>query len=160
MNGEALFRAMRNIDAQLILDAAPGEWAKIRLRTARRRWGVLAACLCVLVIGSFCFWLQQAPQNPFPNESTPPTGTLPPPDSHVHAFGEWQITKEATCSETGEKTRLCTCGEKETQLIAQQEHFAGAWVIEKEPVIKVPTLEDPDAREPGLRCQFCHYCGS
>lgn len=34
--------------------------------------------------------------------------------SHEHAFGEWQITQEATCTKAGEQQRRCTCGEMET----------------------------------------------
>ena len=163
MNGRVIFQAMRNIDAQLILDAAPGEWRRAHIgKNVWVKWGALAACLCILVVGVLFAMLQEAPNNPIPDQSTPPQDSdiQPPPSEHVHAFGEWHITKEATCSEMGEETRLCSCGEKETKLIALQAHFAGAWVIEKEPVIKVPTPEDPVAREPGLMCQFCHYCGA
>ena len=160
MKGRMLFRALRNIDEQLILDAAPGEWAKVRKRAALARWGAFAACFCILMVGVFFVYLQKSPYLPHPENTTPPGGTVTPPAPHVHAFGAWQVTKEATCSEMGEEMRVCACGEKEIQLIAMQEHFAGAWVIEKEPVIKVPTPEDPEAREPGLMCQFCHYCGA
>ena len=31
---------------------------------------------------------------------------------HAHNFGEWSITKDATCTEEGVKTRYCDCGEK------------------------------------------------
>ena len=159
MSGKRLFRAMRQIDAQLILDAAPGEWKKARKGSMWVKWGALAACLCVLITAVFWFVLKDLPNGPEPDQSTPPHGT-DPVVPHVHAFGEWQTAKDATCTEQGEEIRLCACGEQEIRYTALLQHFAGEWVIEKEPIIREPTPEDPDAREPGLMCQFCHYCGA
>ncbi len=42
-----------------------------------------------------------------------PVDTAP----HTHAFGTWNVTKNATCTEDGEKTRTCTCGEIESETI-------------------------------------------
>ena len=53
MNGKLLFQAMREIDAQLILDAAPGAWAKRRRGVMWAKWGALAACLLVLYAAVF-----------------------------------------------------------------------------------------------------------
>lgn len=150
MNDKNIFDALRDIDPQWILDAAPAK----RTNPARTwiKWGSLAACFCLVVaaiIGAV-LWLQ-------PDDSGSPELTLPP---HDHIFGEWQITKDATCSQNGEETRLCSCGEKETRTVALLPHFAGAWVVEKEPTIKIPTPDDPDEREPGLKCQFCDRCGA
>ena len=36
---------------------------------------------------------------------------------HVCDFGEWTTTKEATCTEPGERTRECECGEVEVEVI-------------------------------------------
>ena len=41
---------------------------------------------------------------------------------HEHAFGEWTVTKEATCTEAGSRERVCECGEKETEVIAALGH--------------------------------------
>ncbi len=42
---------------------------------------------------------------------------------HVHAFGEWTIIKDATCTEEGVKTRTCRlCSETETQTIEALGH--------------------------------------
>ena len=41
---------------------------------------------------------------------------------HTHAFGEWTVTKEATCTEPGEQTRTCDCGYSETQVIPATGH--------------------------------------
>ena len=119
MSGKKLFKAMRNIDAQLILDAAPGEWAKRHKGGVWLKWGALAAGLCALMFGVFYIMLLQTPDIPQPDESTPPQGSKPPIAEHVHAFGEWYTTKQATCSEMGEEARLCACGEKETRTIAK-----------------------------------------
>ena len=44
---------------------------------------------------------------------------------HEHAWGEWTVTKEATCTADGEQTRTCECGETEKQTIPAKGHKAG-----------------------------------
>ena len=44
------------------------------------------------------------------------------PTPHVHSFGEWKVTKESTCKETGTKERSCACGEKETETLPLAGH--------------------------------------
>ena len=145
MNGKKIFQAMRNIDPRLVLDAAPAQ--KSHTRYAWVKWGALAACLCLIVGAVFLF---------MPDDPTPPT----PPTPHTHAFGEWQTIKDASCTVQGEEMRACSCGEKESRFTAILPHFAGEWVVEKEPTIKLPTPEDPNEREPGLKAQFCERCGA
>jgi len=41
---------------------------------------------------------------------------------HAHSFGEWTVTKEATCTEKGVETRSCACGETETREIPALGH--------------------------------------
>ena len=42
---------------------------------------------------------------------------------HDHTFGNWEITKEASCTEDGEKTRICSaCGEEEVNPIPATGH--------------------------------------
>ena len=55
---------------------------------------------------------------------TPPVETDPveAETSHTHAWSDWLTTKEATCTESGEEKRTCTCGETETQDIAAGGH--------------------------------------
>ena len=36
---------------------------------------------------------------------------------HTHAYGEWEVVKEATEQEEGLKERTCECGEKQTEKI-------------------------------------------
>ena len=52
--------------------------------------------------------------------------------NHTHEFGEWEITKEATCVTTGQKTRTCSCGEKETEELIKTEHNWDDGTITKE----------------------------
>lgn len=43
----------------------------------------------------------------------------------AHEYGEWTVTKEATCTEDGEQERTCSsCGETETQTIKATGHSA------------------------------------
>ena len=42
--------------------------------------------------------------------------------SHTHEFGDWVVTKQATCTEDGQQTRTCKCGERETQPISALGH--------------------------------------
>lgn len=47
---------------------------------------------------------------------------------HTHTFSEWNIEKEPTCSQTGQKVRRCKCGKREMLLVAKEPHnyVAGA----------------------------------
>lgn len=54
---------------------------------------------------------------------------------HEHAWGEWQTTKEATCTAEGSRIRICAdekCNEVETETICAKGHSFGEWVITKE----------------------------
>ncbi|MBQ4602797.1 MAG: S-layer homology domain-containing protein [Clostridia bacterium] len=46
-----------------------------------------------------------------------------------HLWGEWTVTKEATCAEEGTKTHTCTdCGKTEEVAIPTTDHSFGDWV--------------------------------
>ena len=51
-------------------------------------------------------------------------------DPTGHSFGEWTVTKAATCTEKGEEQRTCACGETETRETAKLPHSYEATVIE------------------------------
>ena len=53
--------------------------------------------------------------------------------SHSHEFGEWTLSKRATCTEDGQQERFCSCGEKQTSTIAATGHSFGDWSVDKEP---------------------------
>ena len=42
--------------------------------------------------------------------------------AHVHAYSEWVIEREPTCSQTGQKVRRCKCGNREMLLVAKEPH--------------------------------------
>lgn len=58
-----------------------------------------------------------------PTNKTEQTTTQPEQSTnkHEHKYGEWQIS-DSTCTVTGSKTRICECGEKETESIPLKEH--------------------------------------
>ena len=41
---------------------------------------------------------------------------------HAHTFGEWNITKEPTCTEPGEWERSCPCGQVEREVLPARGH--------------------------------------
>ena len=43
-------------------------------------------------------------------------------NSHTHEYGEWNVVTEATCTETGLKTRICECGNAESEEIPATGH--------------------------------------
>ena len=53
--------------------------------------------------------------------------------NHTHEFGEWEVTKEATCVTSGVRTRTCECGEKETEEVLKTDHSWDEGTITKEP---------------------------
>ena len=57
-----------------------------------------------------------------------------------HKYGEWTVTKKATCTENGEEHRVCAdCGNEETREIKALGHkYATEWTVDKE----ATTLEE------------------
>lgn len=75
-----------------------------------------------------------------------PADTLPPP--HGHAWGEWEVVSEPSCTEEGIKERSCVCGEIETESIPANGH---APVTEP----AVPATCTADGLTEGSRCAVC-----
>ncbi len=71
----------------------------------------------------------------------------PLPPAHQHAFGEWAETKAPTCTAKGERERVCACGEKETETIAEKGHGY------------TDTVTDPTCTEKGYVTHTCTACG-
>ena len=68
-----------------------------------------------------------------------------------HAWGEWETTKEATCTEKGEETRTCAnCGATETREVEAKGHSFGEWVVTKE----------ADCGVEGEEVRTCSVCGA
>ncbi|MGM9552706.1 MAG: Ig domain-containing protein [Faecousia sp.] len=72
-------------------------------------------------------------------------GELP----HVHTWDEGTVTQEATCTETGEMTFACACGETRTQEIAAADH-----------TVVTDAAVAPSCTESGLtEGSHCEVCG-
>ena len=67
-----------------------------------------------------------------------------------HDWDDWKVTKEATCTETGVKTRTCKrdFSHTETETIDATGHMYGKEVVE------------PTCTEPGYTKYTCAYCGN
>jgi len=72
-----------------------------------------------------------------------------PQSEHVHAFEEWQTTKEPTCAQDGEKARYCSCGEKQTETVAALSH------TEVVDAAVEPTCTETGLSE-GMHCSACN----
>ncbi len=70
--------------------------------------------------------------------------------THVHSYGEWTVTKAATCTEAGERQRTCSCGDVETETIAATGHSFGAWT----------TQTEATALAEGVQVHTCSACGA
>ncbi len=67
-----------------------------------------------------------------------------------HQWGGWKITKQATCTQTGQRVHVCErCGEKETETIPQTSHSYGNWTVAKKATCKAE----------GSRYRVCSVCG-
>ena len=71
------------------------------------------------------------------------------PATGKHSFGNWKITKAATCTATGTKTRTCSaCGKVETATIAKTAHQY------------VDTVVNPTYTAQGYTLHKCSVCGT
>ena len=69
----------------------------------------------------------------------------------VHAYGEWTLEKEASCSTEGEMKRVCqNCDASETKAVDPLEHSFGDWAMQKEATC--------DAE--GMEARSCSLCGA
>ena len=58
-------------------------------------------------------------------DTTPSTLATEPPTNltdHTHQFGDWTVTTAATCTEKGEESRTCACGETEKREVEATGH--------------------------------------
>ena len=71
------------------------------------------------------------------------------PATGKHSFGDWKITKAATCTAEGTQTRTCSvCGKVETQTIAKTAHKY------------VNTVVKPTYTAQGYTLHKCSVCGA
>lgn len=69
-----------------------------------------------------------------------------------HHYGEWTVTEEATCTEAGERRRICVdsgCGKVEYEVIPATGHSWGDW----------ETMTEATCAERGSHRHFCSVCG-
>ena len=68
---------------------------------------------------------------------------------HDHVYGDWTITKEATCTEAGERQMVCSiCGDVKSEAIAAKGHQYDAGQVTKASTCK----------EAGIRTYTCTVC--
>ena len=80
-----------------------------------------------------------------PSESGDPSGTC------EHVYGEWTVTKEATCTEAGSREKTCTsCGEKVTEEIPAAGHkWNSDYTVDRKPT---GTAEGSESKH----CSVCN----
>lgn len=72
------------------------------------------------------------------------------PATGKHAYGDWVVVKEATCTEDGLKTQTCTvCGDVQEEVIAKVDHTWNEGEITKQPT----------CTEDGIKTFTCTVCG-
>ena len=81
-----------------------------------------------------------------------PEENVDPPVEHTHTYSSWVVVDEPTCTEEGLRERTCSCGEKETEMIAALGHTAGEAVRENE---KAPTCTAKGSYEEVVSCTVC-----
>ncbi len=70
--------------------------------------------------------------------------------SHTHEWGEWTVSKDATCASQGQRERVCECGQTDTESLDTVEHTSDEWVID----------EQATFRDCGQKHQVCSVCGT
>ena len=68
--------------------------------------------------------------------------------AHTHSFGQWMVTTEPTCTESGIKTRECDCGVTERAEAPAKGHNFGQWMV----------TTKPTCTEEGIKTRECD-CG-
>ena len=87
--------------------------------------------------------------DPEPVEPTEPEVEFNPgQEEHVHRFGKWTITQQASCTRIGRKVRYCSCGEEEIKTYIN-DHQYGQWTARTEAT----------CTEPGEDVRYCATCG-
>ncbi len=84
------------------------------------------------------------------NSTTTPAPAPEPPkkeEKHEHKYTA-KVTKEATCTEEGEMTYTCECGDSYTEVIPKKAHEYEVTVTKK-----------PTCTEEGMETKVCKICG-
>lgn len=68
--------------------------------------------------------------------------------THIHNYGEWIVEETSTCTAKGLMSRACSCGEKDTMIIAALEHNFTEWKL-----VIAPTCD-----KEGIEERTCYSC--
>ena len=66
---------------------------------------------------------------------------------HVHKFGDWNVTRQPTCTDDGVAVGFCECGEQTTKVVEKTGHSYSSVVTE------------PTCTEQGYTTYSCRVCG-
>ena len=66
-----------------------------------------------------------------------------------HSFEEWQLIKSPTCTENGEQSRACACGEVQTNVLKSTGHSPTDWTV----------VKDATCTDDGIKKSICTLCG-
>lgn len=85
-----------------------------------------------------------------PSSETPSgnSGSAETPTEHKHSYTA-TVTKQPTCTETGEKTYTCSCGHQYKDVISKTGHNAGGWEVK----------ENATCKKEGTEVKKCTSCG-
>ena len=123
-----------------LTDEEKEQRAKKRNRTIITVVSVVAAVLIVVIVLLLLLVKCEPEEN------------VDPPVGHTHTYSAWVVVDEPTCTEEGLRERTCSCGEKETEMIAALGHTAGEAVRENE---KAPTCIEKGSYEEVVSCTVC-----
>ncbi len=70
------------------------------------------------------------------------------PTEHTHAYGGWVVTKEATCTENGERVKKCACGDEKKEVLKATGHDHDA----------LAETKAPTCTEAGEKSAICKKC--
>ena len=76
------------------------------------------------------------------------SGSTETPTSHNHSY-KATVTKQPTCTETGEKVYTCSCGSSYKEVISKSGHNAGGWEVK----------ENATCQKEGTEVKKCTSCG-
>ena len=79
-----------------------------------RKFTLLLICAVLALIAIFAMSGCGEEENPPASSSTQ--------ESHQHSYGEWNVTKQPTCTEKGSQEKVCSCGDKVDEEIPATGH--------------------------------------
>lgn len=109
---------------------------------------LLLICIIIILVGASC-----TEKIPTDDSQTAVSDTTLPQENHIHAWSEWSVERQATCTSTGVQSRSCECGEKDEFVISATGHSFGEWFITTSPKCEVQGTEE-------RKCKDCDFAES